>query len=312
MKTSSTTRRYIGNRSLWCMFALWCAFVGLPAHAQTVDYIHTDALGSPIAVTNASQQVIERSEYAPYGDLLNRPDTDGPGYTGHVLDAVTGMSYMQQRYYDSGLGRFLSADPITAYSNPTESFSRYRYANDNPYRFSDPDGRESAELSLRGVQAIQSNIKNLTPDQISIALTLQAAILLGPIAPETAGAARAVVMRKAVDQVARSGKGEQKGSEVKTVGRWMSREELEKMKASGRVQEGGGGQTRVSDPPNPDTYRNPPSGDVYVEFDVPASRVLPHSTGTGRIPGPKSPDARVPGRNPDDFQMPSADNIRVP
>jgi len=98
----------------------------------------------------------------------------------------------------------------------------------------------------------------------------------------------------------------------KTVGRHMNPKELEKMRSTGRVQEGGGGQTRVADPANPNVYRNPPKGDVYVEFDVPASRVIPHSKGTGRIPGPNSPDARVPGRNPSDFEMPPATNIKVP
>ena len=92
----------------------------------------------------------------------------------------------------------------------------------------------------------------------------------------------------------------------------MNPEELAEMRRTGRVQEGGGGQTRVADPANPDTYRNAPDGDVYVEFDVPADRLLPHSQGTSRIPGPNSPDARVPGRNPSDFEMPPATNIREP
>ena len=92
----------------------------------------------------------------------------------------------------------------------------------------------------------------------------------------------------------------------------MSPDELAKMKSTGRVQEGGGGQTRVADPSDPNAFRNAPDGDVFVEFDVPANRVVPHSTGTGRIPGPNSPDARVPGRNPADFEMPSATNINVP
>lgn len=113
-------------------------------HAQTVEYIHTDALGTPIAVTDANRVVIERSEYEPYGKLLNRPLTDGPGFTGHVQDAATGLTYMQQRYYDPMLGLFLSVDPVTAYSNPLGQFHRYRYANDNPYRFTDPDGRCAA------------------------------------------------------------------------------------------------------------------------------------------------------------------------
>jgi RHS repeat-associated protein len=98
---------------------------------------------------------------------------------------------------------------------------------------------------------------------------------------------------------------------TKTVGRWMSPSELAKMKQTGLVQEGGGGQTRVADPANPNSYRNAPKGDVYVEFDVPAHRVLLHSEGTGRIPGPRSPDARLPGRNPADFEMPPATNIKT-
>ncbi|HID99115.1 MAG TPA: hypothetical protein EYP59_02345, partial [Thiotrichaceae bacterium] len=97
---------------------------------------------------------------------------------------------------------------------------------------------------------------------------------------------------------------------TKRVGRHMSPKELEEMKKTGKVQEGGGGQTRVADPANQNAYRNPPKGDVYVEFDVPADRVSPHSKGTGRIPGPKSPDARIPGRNPADYEMPPATNIK--
>src|SRR5690606_11027111 len=46
-------------------------------------------------------------------------------------------------YYDPMLGVFLSVDPVTAYDNPVSQFHRYRYANNNPYRFTDPDGRQS-------------------------------------------------------------------------------------------------------------------------------------------------------------------------
>jgi RHS repeat-associated protein len=58
-----------------------------------------------------------------------------------VQDAATGLTYMQQRYYDPLIGRFLSVDPVTAYSSPAGNFNRYWYANNNPYRFYDPDGR---------------------------------------------------------------------------------------------------------------------------------------------------------------------------
>ncbi len=38
--------------------------------------------------------------------------------------------------------RFLSRDPVQTNPNTGESFNRYHYANNNPYKFIDPDGRE--------------------------------------------------------------------------------------------------------------------------------------------------------------------------
>jgi RHS repeat-associated protein len=104
---------------------------------------HTDALGSPIAVTNQAGTVIERNDYEPYGAVIGKPNYQGIGYTGHVQDAATGLTYMQQRYYDPQVGLFLSVDPVTAYGSPVGMFNRYRYANSNPYRFIDPDGRDA-------------------------------------------------------------------------------------------------------------------------------------------------------------------------
>ncbi|GAB2498506.1 RHS repeat-associated core domain-containing protein [Arenimonas alkanexedens] len=57
---------------------------------------------------------------------------------------------MQQRYYDPGIGRFLSIDPVTANSVNGTNFNRYWYGNNNPYRFSDPDGRLAVPMALGG------------------------------------------------------------------------------------------------------------------------------------------------------------------
>ena len=116
--------------------------VPLAGGALVTKYQHTDALGSPVAVTNEAGTVIERNDYEPYGAVIGKPNYQGIGYTGHVQDAATGLTYMQQRYYDPQVGLFLSADPVTAYSKPVGQFHRYRYANNSPYNFIDPDGRE--------------------------------------------------------------------------------------------------------------------------------------------------------------------------
>jgi len=123
--------------------------VAFSASAQTVRYVHTDGLGSVVLTTDKNRNIVERNEYEPYGSLLNRLLTDGPGYTGQVTDASTGLTYMQQRYYDPACGCFLSADPVTAYSSQNwRQFNRYTYGYNNPYRFTDPDGRQSVGQSI--------------------------------------------------------------------------------------------------------------------------------------------------------------------
>ena len=110
---------------------------------STVRYLHTDALGSPVAETNETGAVVKRTRYEAYGAPTDGIYVDGPGYTGHVTDEATRLTYMQQRYYDPLAARFLSLDPVTTDANSGVGFNRYGFANNNPYRFTDPDGRET-------------------------------------------------------------------------------------------------------------------------------------------------------------------------
>ncbi|QQP98573.1 RHS repeat domain-containing protein [Lysobacter enzymogenes] len=112
-----------------------------------VKYHHTDGLGSPLVETNAAGAVLgTRTDWAPYGVAIGKPQYDGIGYAKHVMDAATALTYMQQRYYDAAIGRFLSVDPVAVDPYRATNFARYAYANNNPFRFVDPDGRQSRDL----------------------------------------------------------------------------------------------------------------------------------------------------------------------
>lgn len=145
MKNNPANCHPLRSRSCIGLVLAWILALLLPytGHAQTtVEYIHTDALGSPVAVTDASGNLIEREVYEPYGSPITRPPSDQPGFTGHVADSLTNLTYMQQRYYDPQIGRFLSVDPVTAYDNgDMRHLNRYAYAYNNPHKFTDPDGR---------------------------------------------------------------------------------------------------------------------------------------------------------------------------
>lgn len=127
------------NRAGLLIVAMLLLWAGAARAADTVYYYSSDTIHSEVVITDASRNVVERTYYAPYGAVLNRDLRDGPGYGGHEEDPETDLVYMQQRYYDPEAGRFLSTDPVQADGNGG-SFNRYAYANDNPYRYTDPFG----------------------------------------------------------------------------------------------------------------------------------------------------------------------------
>ncbi|MEM5551626.1 polymorphic toxin-type HINT domain-containing protein [Pseudoalteromonas neustonica] len=81
-----------------------------------------------------------RQHSRPFGESIEAPKDD-VGYTGHKFDTDLGLSYMQARYYDPMIGRFYSNDPVGwTPKNPVMSFNRYLYVNNNPYKYTDPNG----------------------------------------------------------------------------------------------------------------------------------------------------------------------------
>ncbi|MCG7534775.1 RHS repeat-associated core domain-containing protein [Pseudoalteromonas sp. OOF1S-7] len=104
-----------------------------------------------VSPQSASQS---RQYYRPFGEAIKSPKDD-IGYAGHKFDTDTELSYMQARYYDPVIGRFYSNDPVGTLGhfktpNGIHGFNRYAYANNNPYKYTDPDGRSSMALCVGG------------------------------------------------------------------------------------------------------------------------------------------------------------------
>jgi len=125
-----------------------------------VTYSHADVLGSPMLRTNAAGAVVQTTVHEPYGATAAGWDVPARvGYTGHVNDPETGLVYMQQRYYDPVAGRFLSVDPVTTNEKNGGFFGRYHYANNNPYKYVDPDGRSPVHVGLKALDLAVSSVE---------------------------------------------------------------------------------------------------------------------------------------------------------
>ncbi len=101
--------------------------------------------GAMVAATTTDP--ITRSVYAPYGSVRAADGlTIDHGWLNQVSDGTstdggTGLIYLNARYYDPVLSRFLSPDPVM---NPTDprTLDPYRYADNNPVLFADAAGMD--------------------------------------------------------------------------------------------------------------------------------------------------------------------------
>jgi len=103
-------------------------------------YYHYDGLGSIVALTDGSQNLVNKYAYDPFGEVLKSTEgTPNPfRYAGRygVMDEGNGMLYMRARYYDPAIGRFINKDPIGYFGG----LNLYTYAANNPIRYTDING----------------------------------------------------------------------------------------------------------------------------------------------------------------------------
>jgi len=127
-------------------FALLLGSLTQAWSTDNVIYYHNDALGSPVAISDNTGQVLWKEAYEPYGKrILNAGGHNTLWYTGKPEDTDLGLNYFGARWYDPKTGRFTGIDPIDFRSTNPQSFNRYAYAINNPYRYVDPDGRVEVE-----------------------------------------------------------------------------------------------------------------------------------------------------------------------
>ena len=100
-------------------------------------YQFQDALGSVIALANASGQVTEKYAYTAYGlNTIVGPGTAAFRYAGRRFDPETGLYFNRARAYSPTLGRFLQADPIGTQGG----INLYAYTGNDPANGTDPSG----------------------------------------------------------------------------------------------------------------------------------------------------------------------------
>ena len=100
-----------------------------------------DALGSTLALTDASRNPTTEYSYAPFGaTAATNPGFPNPfQFTGRENDGLAGLYYSRARYYHPGLHRFLEEDPAGLSGSGS---NLYVYVGNSPASFVDRLGLE--------------------------------------------------------------------------------------------------------------------------------------------------------------------------
>jgi RHS repeat-associated protein len=119
-----------------------------------VYYVLHGGQDTAARLVDAGGVVRERYEYDPYG--MVKVYSGAGSYLGGTsplglaflwkavrLDAETGLLYMRNRYYSTGLGRFLTRDPIGVWGDGAQMGNELAYGLSSPLSFGDPLGLQA-------------------------------------------------------------------------------------------------------------------------------------------------------------------------
>ncbi|PJC36953.1 hypothetical protein CO046_03255 [Candidatus Peregrinibacteria bacterium CG_4_9_14_0_2_um_filter_53_11] len=114
-----------------------------------IIFVHSDALGSAVMLSNEAGEITQQYDYDPYGEIIGSLGSDETRYlfTGQEYDSESNLFYYNARYYNPTTGRFISRDKYMGAVGSLISRNSYAYANNNPLRYTDPTGNESEAVT---------------------------------------------------------------------------------------------------------------------------------------------------------------------
>jgi RHS repeat-associated protein len=163
-------------------------------------YALADPNWNVVALTNTSGTVVERMKYDGFGKItwMNAAFTTiansayawNRTFTGQVLDSETGLMLYRNRYYHTGLGRFVSRDPIGYYGG---DINLMRYVGNRTTNWLDIFGLTPGKDDRCRDQCSDDDIetkKRFNVEQVAVKL-IPSTNAAGPEALEAGGSALA-------------------------------------------------------------------------------------------------------------------------
>ena len=97
-------------------------------------------------IVDGSGTNVAKYRYDPYGNLVSSSGTMAANnplrYRGYYFDSETGFYYLQSRYYDPEIARFINADDFASTGQGILGHNMFAYCNNNPIMYVDFHGNK--------------------------------------------------------------------------------------------------------------------------------------------------------------------------
>ena len=141
------------DNTIWYLYDENDMVVGFE-YENTAYYFEKNAQGDVTRVFDENGNALCEYIYDAWGNVVNiLGDKDIANinpfrYRGYYQDNETGFYYLQSRYYDSYVGRFLNADTVIGYGDNILSYNLFTYCLNNCVNCIDPLGNETIAIKF--------------------------------------------------------------------------------------------------------------------------------------------------------------------
>ena len=120
---------------------------GLEYNGTKYSYVK-NLQGDVIRIINANGVTVVEYNYDAWGNILSTTGSMASTlgainpfrYRGYYYDTESGWYYLNSRYYDPLVGRFINADGIVGANGGITGYNMFAYCNNSPVMYVDPNG----------------------------------------------------------------------------------------------------------------------------------------------------------------------------
>ena len=142
---------------------------------NTRYYYVLNQQGDVVGLMNSNKKLVVEYYYDAWGRLLSTTGTAASTlginnplrYRSYIYDRETGLYYLQSRYYNPTIGRFINADSFASTGQGVTGANMFAYCGNNPTKYEDRGGMLFSIAGMITSKIIEGVVERILDETIS-------------------------------------------------------------------------------------------------------------------------------------------------